>query len=100
MAAALGHSQWHAGRWAFRPAFLQHAPLPRGVQVCLLVDAPFTLLQRLIDYYGIKLDGKRLVLMIEDPKVGHAALCCDALCHTNHAALHARHMCLLHRTLI
>lgn len=37
-------------------------------------------LQRLIDYYGIKLDGKRLVLMVEDPKVGHAALCCAAPC--------------------
>ena len=39
--------------------------------------------QRLIDYYGIKLDGKRLVLMIEDPKVSGwgprcAVLCCAA----------------------
>lgn len=35
--------------------------------------------QRLIDYYGIKLDGKRLVLMIEDPKVagrGEITRCC------------------------
>lgn len=31
--------------------------------------------QRLIDYYGIKLDGKRLVLMIEDPKVAGRGDC-------------------------
>ncbi len=36
-------------------------------------------LQRLIDYYGIKLEGKKLVLMVEDPKVRCATLCCAVL---------------------